>query len=158
MDFLITLTNLKELALGRSRIGEADLSFLRMLPSLTELDLSGARPVPPDMGGAGHRPPPPTPIMPEKTVEALAELKNLRKLKLGFSGISATGLKTLSTLTNVEKLGLEECPRVDDAAAAELAHWKALKYVDLQATKVTPQGLGSLRQAKPDIVILSTVK
>jgi len=158
MDFLITLTNLKELALGRSRVGEADLSFLRMLPSLTALDLSGARPVPPDMGGAGRRPPPATPIMPEKTIEALSELKNLRTLKLGFSGISAADLKILSTLSNVEKLGLEECPRVDDAAAAELAHWKSLKYVDLQATKVTPQGLESLRRAKPGIVILSAVK
>jgi Leucine-rich repeat (LRR) protein len=157
MDFLITLTNLKELALGRSRVGEADLTFLRTLPSLTELDLSGARPVPPDMGGAGRRPPPPTPIIPAKTIEALAELKNLRKLKLGFSGISATDLKTLSVLTEVEKLGLEECPRVDDAAAAELANWKGLKYLDLQATKVTKEGVASLRKANPNLQILSGV-
>ena len=58
MEYLTSLTNLKELALGRSRVGEADLSFLRMLPSLTQLDLSGARPVPPDMGNKRRRIPP----------------------------------------------------------------------------------------------------
>lgn len=155
MDLLITLINLQELALGRSRAGETDLSFVRMLPSLTYLDLSGARPVPPDMGGARKRAPT-VPVMPQKTVEALAELKQLRVLKLGFSGISASELKTLSTLQNVEKLGLEECSRVDDSAAAELANWKSLKYLDLQATKVTPAGVEALRKAKPGLVVLTT--
>ena len=42
----------------------------------------------------------------------------MRRLKLGFSGVSAADLKALSALPNVEKLGLEECPRIDDAAAA----------------------------------------
>jgi len=152
MDQLIALTNLKELALGRSRVGEADLAFLRMLPSLESLDLSGARPVPPDMS-LGKRAPSVPPI-PQKTVEAIAQLKNLRKLKLGFSGVSAEDLKILSSLENVEKLGLEECPRVDDRAAAELIHWKSLKYLDLQATKVTPQSLEMLRKAKPRLVVL----
>lgn len=155
LDLLIALTGLKELAVGRTRSGgDMDLGFLRMMPSLTALDLSGARPVPPDMGGAGHRPPPATPPIPPKTVEALSELKNLRILKLGFSGASAADLKTLSVLTNVEKLGLEECPRVDDAAVAELAHWRSLKYLDLQATHTSPAAIETLRKAKPGIVIL----
>ena len=94
--------------------------------------------------------------MPQKNVEALAELHNLRTLKLGFSGISGADLKTLTTLQNVEKLGLEECPRIDDDAVAELVQWKSLKYVDLQATKVTAQGVEMLQKAKPGIVILST--
>src|SRR5262249_25983667 len=147
MDQLIALTNLKELALGRSRAGEADLAFLRMLPSLELLDLSGARPVPPDMS-LGKRAPKVPPIS-RKTIEAIAQLKNLRRLKLGFSGISDDDLKTLSGLENVEKLGLEECPRVDDKAVAQLIPWKGLKYVDLQATMVSQQGLAALHKAKP---------
>lgn len=154
MDQLIALTNLKELGLGRGRVGEADLGFLRMLPSLTSLDLSGARPVPPDMGGAKRRTPS-VPAIPEKTIDAIVQLKNLRRLKLGFSGVSAADLKTLSRLENVEKLGLEECARVDDQAIAELVHWNGLKYVDLQATKVTAEGLESLRRARPELVILA---
>jgi Leucine-rich repeat (LRR) protein len=155
LDLLITLTNLKLLALGRGRNGETDLSFLRNLGSLTELDLNGARPIPPDMGGAAHRPPPPIPPIPQKTIEALAELHNLRTLRLGFSGVTAADLKALSSLQNVQKLGLQECPRVDDDAVAELVNWKSLKYVDLQSTKVTPDGIGRLRRAHAGIVILS---
>jgi internalin A len=154
LDQLIALTNLKELALGRSRVGESELGFLRMLPSLTSLDLSGARPVPPDMSNAARRKPT-VPPLPQKTIEALSQLANLRKLKLGYSGVSASDLKTLSTLQNVEKLGLEECSRVDDQAAAELANWKSLKYVDLQGTHVTAQGIQTLRIAKPGLTILS---
>jgi internalin A len=157
MDLLIALTNLKELTLGRTRTGEVDLSFLRALPSLTVLDLSGARPLPPDLSLEARKKRPLVPPMRQRDIEALAELRNLRKLKLGFSGISAADLKTLSTLQNVEELGLEECPRIDDDAVAELVHWKSLKYVDLQATQVTAQGLEMLRKAKPGIVILSTV-
>ncbi len=85
-----------------------------MLPSLTELDLSGAKPLPPDMGGKTKRRVPPVPIMPQKTVDALAELKNLRRLKVGYSGISASDLKELSKLQNVDRLGLSRrAPRVD---------------------------------------------
>jgi len=154
LDLLIALTGLKELAIGRTRSGgEMDLSFLRMMTSLTALDLSGARPVPPDMGGR-RRQAPVTPPIPPKTIEALAELKNLRTLRMGFSGISASDLKTLRVLANIEKLGLEECPRVDDAAVAELAQWKSLKYVDLQATHTSPAAVDTLRRAKPGIVIL----
>ena len=154
LDLLIALTGLKELAIGRTRSGgEMDLSFLRMMTSLTALDLSGARPVPPDMGNRRRRAPA-TPPIPPRTVEALAELKNLRTLKLGFSGISGSDLKTLSVLTNIEKLGLEECPRVDSAAVAELAQWKSLKYLDLQATHTSPAAVEMLRKAKPGIVIL----
>jgi internalin A len=155
LDLLIALTGLKELAIGRTRSGgEMDLSFLRMMPSLTALDLSGARPLPPDMGGAGRRPRPATPPVPQKTIEALAELKNLRTLRLGFSGISAADLKSLTVLTNVEKLGLEECPRVDDAAVAQLAQWKSLKYLDIQATHTTPAAVDALRKTKPGLVVL----
>jgi Leucine-rich repeat (LRR) protein len=155
MEYLTSLTNLKELALGRSRVGEADLSFLRMLPSLTQLDLSGARPIPPDMGNKRRRIPPPS-VMPQKTVDALAELPNLRKLKVGYSGISSSDLKELSKLQNVSRLGLEACPRVDDSAVAVLTQWKSLRYVDLQATQITPQGVETLRKAKPGLQILYT--
>ena len=155
MEYLISLTNLKELALGRSRAGETDLSFLRMLPSLTALDLSGAKALPPDMGGKTRRKPP-TPVMPQKTLDALAELRNLRRLKLGYSGISSSDLKDLSKLQNVERLGLEACSRIDDSAVPILSQWKSLKYVDLQATQFTPQGVQMLQKAKPGIQILYT--
>lgn len=151
LENLITLVNLKELAVGRGRLSNGGLVALRMLPALTHLDLSGARPTPPDSpngrgGGAG---------IPEETLKAIAELSDLRVLYLGYSAINADGLRTLSTLGKVEKLGLQGCSRVDDAALAELAKWKSLKYLDVQEAPVTEKGLTLLKSAKPGIKILS---
>jgi len=151
LENLITLVNLKELALGRGRLSNSGLIALRMLPTLTFLDLSGARPAPPDSptarGGSSG--------VPEETLKAIAELKDLRVLNLGYAPISAEGLRTLSSLEKVEKLGLQGCSRVNDAAVAELAKWKGLKYVDLQEDPVTEKGLAELRSAKPNLKILS---
>jgi Leucine-rich repeat (LRR) protein len=151
LENLITLVNLKELALGRGRLSNSGLVALRMLPTLTYLDLSGARPTPPDSpggrgAGAG---------IPEETLKAVAELKDLRVLYLGYSAINADGLRVLSVLDKVEKLGLQGCSRVDDAALAELAKWKSLKYLDVQEDPVTEKGLSMFREAKPGIKILS---
>jgi internalin A len=151
LENLITLVNLKELALGRGRLSNSGLVALRMLPTLTHLDLSGARPAPPDSptgrgGGSG---------MPDETLKAIAELKDLRVLQLGYSSITADGLRSLSSLEKVEKLGLQGCSRVNDAALAELAKWKALKYIDVQEDPVTEKGLADLRSAKPGLKILS---
>ena len=151
LENLITLVNLKELAVGRGRLSNSGLTKLRMLPTLTFLDLSGARPTPADTPtgkGAGSG-------IPEETLKAIAELKDLRVLYLGFSTINADGLRTLSGLDKVEKLGLQGCGRVDDGAVAELAKWKSLKYLDLQEDPVTEKGVGDLRSAKPGIKILS---
>ena len=157
MDMLITLTSLKELSLGQGRRGRAgDLGFLRVLTTLTSLDIGGAQPTPPDMGGRKVERPPAPPV-PANTIKAIAELKELRVLRMAYTGVSAADLKALSVLENVEKLGLEECPRVDDTALAELASWKSLKYLDLQDTKVTERGVTALRKAKPGLVILTTL-
>jgi len=151
LDHLITLINLKELAMGGGgRRGNTGLAVLRMLPTLTHLDLSGARPTPPDMpnrAGAGQG-------IPEESLRAMAELKDLRVLKLGHSGISGPGLRILSTLEKVEKLGLEGCRRMDDNAIDGLVNWKSLKYLDLQDTQITAAGVEALRKARPDLTIL----
>jgi internalin A len=150
LQALITLINLKELSLGRGRLSNASFEVLRMLPTLTYLDLSGARPTPPDMPGRASS----GPGIPESALQSIAQLKDLRVLKLGYSAITGQGLRILSSLEKVEKLGLEGCRRVDDAAVSELANWKGLKYLDLQDTAVTAQSVEALRKAKPDLAIL----
>jgi Leucine-rich repeat (LRR) protein len=157
MDMLITLINLKELSLGQGRGSAGDLGFLRVLTTLRSLDIGGAKPTPPDMGGNRQVGRAPAPPLPENTLKAMAELKELRVLRMGYTGVSTADLKALSVLQSVEKLGLEECPRVDDAALAELRNWKSLKYLDLQDTKVTELGVAALRKAKPGLVILTTL-
>jgi internalin A len=150
LDHLIALVNLKEISVGRGRLSNSGLVALRMLPTLTHLDLSGAKATPPDSAnsraGSG---------MPEETLKAIAELKDLRVLYLGFSAITTDGVRTLASLDKVEKLGLQGCSRIDDAALGELAKWKSLKYLDVQEAPVTEKGLAELREAKPGIKILS---
>ena len=151
LENLITLVNLKELAVGRGRLSNAGLVTIRMLPALQLLDLSGARPTSPDApqgrgGSAG---------IPEETLKAITELSELRVLHLGYSAINADGLRTLGTLGKIEKLGLQGCTRVDDAALAELAKWRSLKYLDVQEAPVTEKGLEMLKAAKPGIKVLS---
>ena len=154
LDHLVPLIRLKELAMGGGRRSPAAFSILRMLPTLTHLDLGGARPVPPDMPGRAAV----GPGIPDDSLRAIAELKDLRVLKLGHSNITGPGLRILRVLDKVEKLGLEACPRIDDDAAAVLASWKNLRYLDLQDTQVTAQGVEMLRKAKPALVILANPK
>jgi internalin A len=149
LDSLVTLTQLKELSIGRSKLGKNALEVLHLLPTLEYLDLGGPHP-----GPGGYRAKPGTP-MPEDVPRAISTLNQLRVLKLSYSQIGAEGLRTLATLDHVEKLSLEGSPHVDDQAVAELAKWKGLKYVDVQETNVTPQGVVALEKAKPGIVILS---
>jgi Leucine-rich repeat (LRR) protein len=150
LDYLITLINLKELSLGRGRLTNASLQILKMLSTITYLDLSGARPTPPDMPGRAAQQ-----GIPEASVRAIAELKELRVLKLGYSAIGAEGLRILGAVSTIEKLGLEGCRRVNDAALAELANWKNLKYLDVQDTQVTQTGVDALKNANPALVILA---
>jgi internalin A len=151
LENLITLVNLKELALGRGRTTNSGLVALRMFPTLTHLDLSGARATSPDNPrGRGVEA-----GIPEETLKAIAELTDLRVLDLGYSAITADGLRILSALGKVERLGLQSCHRIDDAALSELAKWKSLKYLDVQETPVTQKGTELLRTAKPEIKILS---
>jgi len=152
LDSLMTLINLKELSLGRRPESDNEIAVLRLLPTLTYLNLSGPRGAErPDSAyrRAGESGP-----MRTDLVNAIAELKNLRVLRLGYSNVTADGLRTLSALEQVERLGLEGCTRIGDEAVSELAGWKNLKYVDLQETKVTGKGVDALRKAKPGITIL----
>lgn len=149
LDGLVPLTKLKELSIGRSKLNKGALEVLRLLPTLEYLDLGGPHP-----GSGGYRAKPGTP-MPDEVPRAISELKQLRVLKLSYSEITADGLRILATLDKVEKLSLTGSSHVDDRAMAELAQWKNLKYLDVQGTKVTPEGVAALEKAKPGIAILS---
>jgi internalin A len=151
LDYLITLVNLKELSLGRGRLTNGSLQILKMLPTISYLDLSGARPAPPDMPGRAAT----RQGIPESALRAIAELKDLKVLKLGYSAVGAEGLHILGTVATIEKLGLEGCRRVNDDALTELAEWKNLKYLDVQDTEVTQTGVEALKKANPSIAILS---
>jgi hypothetical protein len=149
LDGLVPLTSLKELALGRSRLGNRALDVLRLLPTLEYLDLAGPHP------GAGGRMEKPSGALSADVPRAIATLRNLRVLKLGYSQIGTEGLRLLEPLDKLEKLSLAGCPRVNDDALTDFAKWKGLRYLDVQETGVTPGALEALRKARPEIAVLS---
>ena len=152
LDSLVTLVNLKELSLGRRRESDHEVELLRLVPTLTNLDLSG--PTGAERPDAAYQKAHASGAMRADLVRAIAELPELRVLRIGYSNIDANGLRAWSGLKHVERVGLEACGRVDDEAVAELGNWKSLQYVDLQATKATEAGAEALRKAKPGITIL----
>jgi Leucine-rich repeat (LRR) protein len=151
LDNLITLDNLKELSLGKGHVTTAGFAKVRTLPGLTNLDIGGAQTLRADNPRGRNE----GAMMPEETLKAFAELKSLRVLNLGFSQVNVDGLKILSALPQVEKLRLQGCSRIDDAALQELAKWKSLKYLDVEEDPVSDQALAALRKARPDIKTLS---
>lgn len=149
LDNLVSLTRIKSLALGRNRLGDGALSVLRVLTTLESLDLGGPRGVNRNQRGKLSAP------LDDSLVAAMAELKELRVLRLGYTEIDQHGLRRLAALPKVEKLGLESCRRIDAAALAELKNWKALRFLDLQETAVTRAGVASLQADRPEVRILS---
>ena len=149
LDALVPLTHLKHLAIGRSRFSDDALGVLRLLTTLESLDLSGPR-------GVARNQRAESGAIPPAVVQAIAELKELRVLKLGHNQIAAEELQNLAgSLAKLEKLGLEACVRIDDEALKVIAGWKSLKYVDVQETKVTQAGVEALQKQRSELVILS---
>lgn len=149
LDSLIPLVKLKRLEMGRNRLREDSLVILRLLTDLEWLDLSGPRSVNRNQRTDGN-------AMAPALVDAIGELSHLRVLKLGHLPIDSDGLKALAAkLGRVESLGLELCPRIDDASLAVLASWRSLKQVDLQETAATVAALRKLQEARPDLLVLT---
>jgi internalin A len=168
---LTTIPNLKELAVGGNKITDVGLNSLRLMPKLTVLDLGGAQRTDSGMWAAS---------VTERGLEAIGTLVNLRELNLRGAKIgdatagkfatlaalrvidlsetqlSAAGLSTLAKLPSLERLALYKCARVDDAVVAVIEAMPALQWVDLNGTKVTPDGIARLRSSRPKLRIESS--
>jgi Leucine-rich repeat (LRR) protein len=145
LDLLTSLTNLKELSIGGNKLTDIGLQPLRQLPGLTYLDLGGAQRTDSGLWSI---------TLAEQGLDAIATLKNLRRLRLNGTAISARGLARLHGLTKLESLDLEGCNRVGDDAVPVLASFPSLQLVDLSGTAVTEKGAAMLRRAKPLCKIL----
>ena len=80
--------------------------------------------------------------------------------QIDLAGASERGIAVFNspfsnTRRVVELAGIERRKGDNDAALAELANWKGLKYLDVQEAPVTDKGLELLRKAKPALKILS---
>jgi Leucine-rich repeat (LRR) protein len=146
---LLPLTDLKHLGLGRSQLGEGAIEVLGLLDNLQSLDLSSPAGRRNRRRGGGDR-------IAQGLVDAIARLRDLRILRIGHSGVDSSALRPwASSLQKLERLGLENCTRIDDSAMPVISGWKSLKQLDLQGTKVTPTALELLRKSRPDLNVLS---
>src|SRR5678809_559294 len=111
---LLPLTNLRHLGLGRNQLGEDACEILGQMNNLQSLDLSGAGGRRARRGGGSERLPPPV-------VDAVAQLDELRILRVGHSAADSSALKGwAASLKKLERLGLASCARIDDSAVAIL--------------------------------------
>jgi internalin A len=77
-------------------------------------------------------------------VTKLAALKRLRILDVSGSAITASGIRTLATLPNLQRLSLWNVTGIDDAAAAPLETLHSLTSLDLANTAVGDATLARL--------------
>jgi hypothetical protein len=112
-----------------TRIGDADLSELKYVGELEELDLDRT-----DVTDAG--------------LFELASCPNLKKLKLAGCRITDSGLEEIANLTNLEELNLGGTD-VTDAGLVKLNKLTRLKVLRVKATDVTPEGAERLQRALP---------
>ena len=99
---LLPLTNLKHLGLGRSQFGEGACEVLGLLDNLQSLDLSSPGDRRNRRGGGDER-------MPQPVVEAVAQLRDLRILRVGHSGADSAALQAwAASMKKLERLGLGE--------------------------------------------------
>lgn len=146
LDALATAPKLKELSIGGLRITEAAFQSVRQIAGLERLDLGGGKFV-----GGGQRA---GLILDDTVLQAIASLKELRELKLGYAKFPSRGLAILKTLPKLERLNLTNCPRIDDDAVEHLASWKSLRWVDLNGTRIGKDAVERLRKQRPDCKVL----
>lgn len=145
LDALTSLNNLKELTLGGDKLTDAGLQPLRQLSRLTYLDLGGTQREDSGMWSVSFAQP---------GLEAIATLKDLRRLRLNGTLIGARGLETIQNLPHLKLLDLHDCERIGDDAIPMLAAMRELHSVDLTGTRISADGLEKLRRAKPGCRIL----
>jgi Leucine-rich repeat (LRR) protein len=148
LDRLTPLQNLRELTLGGNKLTDVGLQALRQLSGLTMLSLGGEQRTDSGLWSIS---------LTEAGVDAIATLQNLRELRMDGMPVTNRWLEKLKTLRKLERLSLQRCKRIDDAAAAMLATWPLLRVVDLTGTAVTEKGLAELRRARPNAQIFSAM-
>jgi len=161
LERLTSLTNLRSLTMGGNELGDAGMQALRQMPNLTYLDLSGRQGNDKNVWSIA---------MSNTGLQAVLTLKNLRELRfscvstsVGIEGAKLGEVSTLSvtekwleqlqSLTSLERLKLQGCGRIDDAAVRTLIAMPALREVDLKGTAVTEKGADMFRAAKPKAVV-----
>ncbi len=152
------MKHVKNLDLWRSKIGDRDVAFVAHLTGLKELHLANtfitdrALPNVAHCQGLENLDLSYNPQITDAGMLNLRELKHLRCLNLGGTGITKKTLKILSNFSDLEELRLQNTA-IDDSRLAELQKLKHLRYVLLKGSMVTLKGADQLKQWLPDVKV-----
>ena len=130
---LRNLTGLTSLTLHRnqSKITDAGLVHLSGMTRLEWLDLTGCK-----ITGRG--------------LASLKEMKQLKRLCLGWTQVDDVGLEVIAGFPQLEILELHQT-RVTDAGLVHLRGLKNLRKLSVMYTAVTPQAVDELKKAIPTL-------
>ena len=136
---LSSLSNLRRLSIGGNKLAGPGLQFLRELPHLTYLDLGGSQRTDSGLWSI---------TLTEAGVDAVANISDLKELRLSGSSVSAASLEALKELKHLESLDLDGCKRIGDDAIPLLSALK-LRRLDLHGTGITEAGKQKLQRVVP---------
>ncbi len=157
LAYIADLTELEEIDLEDSMIGDAGFQHLKRMIKLKKLDI-------------GNRYCPVSYKITDAGMVHLNDLKSLEEFKLPSAGITDIGLAQLAGLNALKKLNvgrdatdegmaalakmksLEDlglsCPNITDAGLAELCRGASLKSLSIGRSKVTDAGLANVANLK----------
>ncbi|MBC8218503.1 MAG: hypothetical protein H8E73_08565, partial [Planctomycetes bacterium] len=157
LAYIADLTELEEINLEDSIIGDAGLQHLKGMIKLKKLDI-------------GNRDYPVSYKITDAGMVHLSNVKSLEELKLPYAGVTDIGLAQLAGLNALKKLNvgrdvtdegmvalakmksLEDldlgCPNITDAGLAELCRSSSLKSLSIGRCKVTDAGLANVANLK----------
>jgi len=169
-ESIAAIPNLKRVAVGGNKVTDVGLNVLRLLPNLTTVDLAGSQRTDSGLWASA---------VSDKGLETLAQLRHLQDvnlrahkltdagmvqlgklaeltaLDLGLTPISARGLESIAGLGALRRLVLWKCARITDDAVPVLSRMTALKWLDVEDTGLTSQGVERLRAALPGCTVKS---
>lgn len=133
-QLLTNCPKLRKLEIDNTKVTENGLRLIGSFTGLESLRCSGIK-------------------IDDKAVEHFRSLSKLREI-VGDLALSNAGVEVLATLSNLEKLSLDESS-CDDACMDSVAHMPALKELTIQYTGITDEGFsrmaGSLTLEKVQI-------
>jgi len=129
MEGLAGLPGLRRLMLRDALVTDDGLKAIAGLTHLEELDLSGVR-------------------ITDKGIESLRNLKAMRRLSLLGGDVSDAAMDVIAGMEHLEILNLYRT-KVTNTGLAKLQNLKQLTVLDLRYSRVTSNGLESLRASLP---------
>ena len=78
-------------------------------------------------------------------MEQLATLNRLKSIQLGTHALTNDGVRHLGSLPDLTHLDLTDCVKIDDGVFDHLAKLRSLTYLSLQYVKITDNGLAKIK-------------